>query len=324
MRRRSLLCALAATAAGAAVHPLAAQPARRRIAWVSSDRALGNAGFEAFRAGLAGLGHVDGRGIVLEVRTTDADLAALEPFALEVLATKPDLIVTQGPVVRSIRKVGTTIPVVFGFSGDPVEAGLVESFARPGANFTGLSFMALDLAGKRIELLLEVVPGLRRVAALANPGHSGESAELRVTREAAARLGLAVDYFPMRGPAELEPALAGIRKSECGAIAVFPDAGMMRSAERIAAVARERRIPAISGWAVFARRGNVLSYGPVLEVGFGRLAWYVDRILRGARPADLPVELPSKVELVVNLAAAGAIALAIPKSVMSRADEVIR
>jgi len=126
MRRRSLLSALAATAAGAAMRPLGAQLARRRIAWVSSDRALGNAGFEAFKAGLAELGHVDGRGIVLEVRTTDADLAALEPFALEVLATKPDIIVTQGPVVRSIRKLGTTIPVVFGFSGDPVEAGLVD------------------------------------------------------------------------------------------------------------------------------------------------------------------------------------------------------
>ena len=324
MRRRALLRALAASAAGAAMRPLAAQQVRKRITWVSSDRALGNAGFEAFKAGLADLGYVDGRGIVLEVRTTDADLAALEPFALEVLATKPDLIVTQGPVVRSIRKIGTTIPVVFGFSGDPLDAGLVESFARPGANFTGLSFMALDLAGKRIELLREVVPGLRRVAVLANPGHPGESSELRVTRDAAMKLGVAVDYFPMRSASELEPALAGIRASEAGAVAVFPDAGMMRNSERIAAFARAQRIPAISGWAVFARRGNVLSYGPVLEVGFGRLAWYVDRILRGARPADLPVELPSKVELVVNLAAAGAIPLAIPKSVMSRADEVIR
>jgi putative tryptophan/tyrosine transport system substrate-binding protein len=324
MMRRSLLAALAGTAAGAAMRSVQAQTARKRVAWVSSDRAVGNAGFEAFKAGLAGLGYVDGRGIALDVHATDADLAALESFALEVLASKPDIIVTQGPVVRAIRKIGTATPVVFGFSGDPVEAGLVESFARPGANFTGLSFMALDLAGKRIELLREVVPGLRRVAVLANPGHPGESSELRVTTEAATKLGLAVDYFPMRSAAELDPALAGIRKTECGAITVFPDAGMMRNSERIAAFARAQRIPAISGWAVFARRGNVLSYGPVLEVGFGRLAWYVDRILHGARPADLPVELPSKVELVVNLAAAGAIPLAIPKSVLSRADEVIR
>ncbi len=306
------------------MRPLIAQPARKRVAWVSSTGTGGNAGFEAFKAGLAERGYADGRELVLDVRTTDAGLDALEPFVVDLLASRPDIIVTQGPVVRTIRKVGTTIPVVFGFSGDPVAAGLVESLARPGTNFTGLSFLAFDLVGKRIELLRETVPGLRRVAILANPGHPGETAELRVSREAAAKLDLAVEYFPMRSSAELEAALAGIRKSECGAIVAFPDAGMMRQAERIAAFSREQRIPAISGWAVFARRGNVLSYGPILETGFGRLAWYVDRILKGARPADLPVELPSKVELVVNLVAARAIQLAIPRTVLARADEVIQ
>jgi putative ABC transport system substrate-binding protein len=136
-------------------------------------------------------------------------------------------------------------------------------------------------------------------------------------------VGLAIDYYAVPGNSELEAALAAIRGSSAGAIVVFPDAGMMRRAARVAAFARETRIPAISGWAVFTRRGNVLSYGPVLEVCFARLAWYVDRILKGARPADLPVELPTKVELVVNASAARAIGLAVPPGILARADEVI-
>ncbi len=322
MNRRSALRALAAASA-AAVCPLRAQGARKRILWLSTDPAPGNYGFEAFRKGLAEQGLAAGRDYVLEARTSDAAFDALEPFVTETLALRPDVIVTQGPVVRTIRRVGTTTPVVFGFSGDPLIAGLVESLARPGTNFTGLSFLSFDLVGKRIELVRELVPGLKRIAILANPGHPGEAAEQRTSRDAAARIGLAVDYYAIPGTPDLETALAAIRTSGARAIVVFPDAGMMRRAERIAAFARETHIPAISGWAVFARRGNVLSYGPVLEVAFARLAWYVDRVLKGARPADLPVELPAKVELVVNANAARAIGLAVPPGILARADEVI-
>jgi putative ABC transport system substrate-binding protein len=319
-RRRFVLAAGAAAAAAS----LAAQPARKRIAWVSTDRASGNAGFAAFAGALAALGYVDGRDIVIETHASDLPVSELEPFAQGIIASRPDIIVTQGPVVRTLRKSGTTIPVVFGFSGEPVIAGLVDSFARPGGNFTGVSFMAFDLVGKRIELLREVAPSVRRVAIVANPGHPGESEELRVSTEATKRLGLAADYFPIRVASDFDGALAGVRNAGSGAIVVLPDAGMMRLSERVAQFGREQRIPAISGWAVFARRGNVASYGPALETCFARVAWYVDRILKGVRPADLPVELPSKVELVVNLPAAGAIGLTIPRSVLARADEVLR
>lgn len=322
MNRRGALRALAAAAAGA-VCPLRAQGARKRILWLSTDPAPGNYGYEAFRRGLAEQGLVAGRDYVLDARASDAAFDALEPFVTEALALRPDVIVTQGPVVRTLRRMGTTTPVVFGFSGDPLTAGLIESFARPGTNFTGLSFLAFDLVGKRIDFVRELVPGLKRIAILANPGHPGEAAERRVSRDAAARVGLAIDYYAVPGNSELEAALAAIRGSGAGAIVVFPDAGMMRRAERVAAFARETRIPAISGWAVFTRRGNVLSYGPVLEVCFARLAWYVDRVLKGARPADLPVELPTKVELVVNASAARAIGLTVPPGILARADEVI-
>jgi putative tryptophan/tyrosine transport system substrate-binding protein len=321
-RRRFMLGTGAFAATGARAQ--GAGVPRKRIAWVSTDGASGNAGFAAFRSGLAARGYVDGRDVVIETRASDLPFSELEPFALEVLASRPDIIVTQGPVVRTIRKVGTSIPVVFGFSGEPVVAGLIDSFARPGGNFTGISFMAFDLVGKRVELLHEVAPAVRRVAIIANPEHPGESEELRVSTEATIRVGLAADYFPIRATSDLDAALVGVRSAGSGAIVVLPDAGMMRLSERIAFFGREQRIAAISGWAVFARRGNVLSYGPVLEASFGRLAWYVDRILKGARPADLPVELPSKVELVVNLPAASAIDLTIPRSVLARADEVIR
>ena len=315
---------MVAAGAAAAAMPLRAQGAPKRILWISTDSATGNYGFEAFRRGLSGQRLADGRDYALVVRTTDAPFDALEPFVVEALALQPEVIVTQGPVVRTIRRVGTATPVVFGFSGDPLVAGLVESFARPGTNFTGLSFLAFDLVAKRIDLLRELVPGIKRIAILANPGHPGEAGEQRTSREAAARVGVAIDYHAIPGISELETALAAIRNSSAGAIVVFPDAGMMRRAERIAAFSRETRIPAISGWAVFARRGNVLSYGPVLEVGFARLAWYVDRIFKGAKPADLPVELPAKVELVVNLQAARAIQFPVPPGILARADEVIQ
>jgi putative ABC transport system substrate-binding protein len=225
--------------------------------------------------------------------------------------------------VRFVRKTGTTLPVVFGFSGDPVAAGVVDSFARPGRNYTGVSFFALDLVGKRFELLKEALPALRRVACLANPDHPGESTELRGVREAGERLRVEVAYFPVRTRSEVDAALEGAARARADAVVLFPDAGMMRHAEAIAAFGARARMPAISGWSIFARRGNVMSYGPSLDQGYGRLAYYVDRVLKGAKPGDLPVELPSRIELVLNLKAAKAIGLAFPPSMIARADEVI-
>lgn len=323
MNRREVLGMFAAMACAAAANAVAQATSIARVGWISGDREAGNSGFDAFKAGMRELGHVEGKTFAIEARWGDGSLTALEPLVAALVQSRPDVVVTQGPAVRVVHQVGTALPVVFAFSGDPVAAGYVESFARPGRNMTGVSFLSLDLVGKRMELLKEAVPGLKRVAILANPEHPGEPAELRASNVAAAKLGLAVDYFQARNAAELEQALAGVVTSKSGAIVVFPDAAMMRHAERVAAFADHQRVPAISGWAVFARRGNLMSYGPNLDAGYRRLATYVDRILKGAKPADLPVELPNKVELVVNLNAARALGLSIPPSVLVRADEVI-
>jgi putative ABC transport system substrate-binding protein len=214
--------------------------------------------------------------------------------------------------------------VVFAFSGDPVEAKLVETLSRPGHNLTGLSFLSLDLAGKRMELLKEALPSSKRVAILTNPQHAGEQNELRASQAAARALGLTTEYFPASPSAELLDTLPIIAKSRSEAILMFPDVSMLRYSEPIAAFAIKNRIPAVSGWAEFAEKGNLLTYGPSLSERYGRLAVYVDKILKGGKPSDLPVELPTKFELVINLKTAKQIGVTIPPNVLARADRVIR
>ena len=324
VKRRDFIVALGAFPLARALPVVAQTAGLARIGWISSDRALGNSGFDELKRGLRDLGYVEGRNLTIDARWGDGSTAAMEPLAADLIRTKPDLIVTQGPVARIVGRMETSLPIVFAFSGDPVAAGFVESFARPGRNMTGMSFLALDLVGKRMELLKELLPALRRMAILANPDHPGEPSELRVSQAAAKGLGLAVDYFAIRSAAELEQALTGVVNLRSEAIVLFPDTGMMRYRERIAAFAISRRVPAISGWSVFAASGNVMSYGPNQSEGYRRLATYVDRIVKGAKPADLPVELPTKVELVVNLKAAREMGLTVPKSILMRADEVIQ
>jgi putative ABC transport system substrate-binding protein len=222
-----------------------------------------------------------------------------------------------------VVRAGARMPVVFGFSGDPVVGKLVDSFAHPGRNLTGMSFLSLELAGKRMELIKEVMPGLKRVAVIANPQHPGQNAELATAQDAAKKLEIRIDYFELRSLSELNVLLEGISKSRSEAIMVFPDARTMSVSEEIAAFSRKTRIPAISGWTHFAEHGNLMTYGPQFEPSFRHLATYVDKIFKGARPADLPVELPTKFELIVNMKTARALGIKIPSSILLRADKVI-
>jgi len=319
--RRQVLVALGALAVRSVSE---AQPrAPYRIGWMSIDRASGSPFFESLRAGLRDLGYVEGRNLIIDARWAEEPAERAEPLATELVRSKPDVIVTQGPAVFLVRKAGAATPVVFGVSGDPVAASLVDSLSRPGRNYTGMSFLALDLVGKRMELLKEMVPELRRVAIITRPEHPGEQLELRASEAAAKALGLAIAYLPIKSAQDVEDALAAVLKSRIKAIVVFPDAVMMRYSERIAAFSMKNRVPAISGWAQFADNGNVMTYGPVLRDGFRRLAYFVDRILKGTKPSDLPVELPTSVELVVNLKTAKALGIAIPQSVLIRAERVI-
>lgn len=320
--RRMLLVGAASFAAAPAL--FAQQPKVFRVGWLSNEGDAGSPSFVAFRAGLRDLGYVEGRNVAIDARWAAGSSDRLEQSAVELVRANPQVIVVQsGPVAFSAKRAGATMPVVFAFSGDPVEAGLVNSFARPGGNFTGVSLLALQLVGKRMELLKEAMPALRRVAIVANPQHPGEQSERRASETAAKSLDLAVEYFGVGSAAELEEALDFIPGTRSGAIVVFPDATTMRYSERFAQFALKTRIPAVSAWAEFAERGNLITYGPNLRDSFRRLATYVDKIAKGARPADIPVELPTSVELAVNLKAAKALGITMPQSILVRADRVI-
>ena len=297
-----------------------------RIGWISNDRGSGNPPmFEAFRAGLRDFGYIEGRNLVIDARWGEGSNERIEQLASELVASNPQLIVTQGgPATYPVMHAGAKMPVVFAFSGDPVEGKVADSFARPGRNLTGVSFLSLDLVGKRMELLKETMPSLKQVAILANPQHPGEQSERRASQSAAKELGLRLEYFQLPVSAKLDETLPAIAKSHSDAIVVFPDAYMMRLGERIAEFAIKNRMPAISGWAQFAEDGNLMTYGPNLRDSYRRLAYYVDRILKGTKPSELPVELPKKFELVINLKAAKQIGLTIPPNVLARVDRVIK
>ena len=302
-----------------------AEPAKvLRVGWLSNDKSATSPFYEAFRNGLRDLGYVEGSNLVIEAKFGEGYSERLDALAVELVQWKPHIIVTQGgPATYPVIRAGATMPIVFGFSGDPIEGKLVKTFAHPGGNLTGMTFLSHELVGKRMELLKEVLPSLKRASVLARPQHPGEQAELRTTQSAAKTLGLTIHYEPVNSDAELEKALAATLKSNSEAIVAFPDAGMMRYGEQIAAFSLKHRIPAISGWAQFANSGNLMSYGPNLRDVFRRLSIYVDKINKGAKPADLPVELPTSVEMVVNLKTAKAMGLKIPNSILLRADKVV-
>jgi putative ABC transport system substrate-binding protein len=299
------------------------QGERRRIAWFSGAGSRVSPFLDAFRKGMQELGYEDGRNIDISVHYNDGTPGRAEALGREILASRPALVVSQGATVNAVYRLKPEVPVVFGFSGDPVEAGFVQSLARPGGNMTGMTFLSLDLVAKRIETLREVLPQLKRVAVLANPQHAGEKKERSASEQAARGLGLEVVYLPVTTQAEIEPALAAAQKARCEAVDVYPDALMANSAERIAEIANREKLATVSGWSLFPDSGMLMSYGPNQREVFRRIASYADKILRGARPADLPVELPTTVELVVNVRTARALGIKLPQTLLARADRLI-
>ena len=325
--KRRFACRALALIPVALVLPLAAQPVRMfRVAWVSTDRRNSpSPNLDAFRAGMRDLGYVEGKDLVIDAWWGDGSGARVGQMADDIVRSQPDVVVAAGGLaLDSLLQAGVKGPIVFSISADPVEWKIVESFARPGGNLTGISLFTLALVGKRMELLKEVVPGVRRVALIANPQHPGEPLELQAAQAAATKLGLAIRYFPVNTEAGLETALADIARNRDQAILAFADGFTLGFAERIARFSLQNRIPTVDGWAAFARQGNLMIYGPVIQDVYRRLAAYVDKIRKGAKPADLPIELPTKVELVVNAKTARALGIAIPPPVLARADEVIR
>ena len=316
----------AAGAVGALALPTRAWPqaGSPRVVMVSSFSAADGAlNFEGLRLGLRELGYVEGRNLILQAYWGDDSAAQLEKAVNEAVASRPQVIVAQLLAVPAARKAAPTLPIVFGYSGDPVQGGLVQSFANPGGNLTGMSYMTLELVGKRMQLLKETLPKIKRIAVVSYPQHPGDTAELRVSQVAAETLGLALDIHPVRNPADLLAALALIEKSGADALMLFPLQMVVARREMLAQWSLRNRIPTMSGWSQFADGGNLMTYGPNLQAASLRQAYFVDRILKGAKPADLPVEQPVRIEFVLNARTAKALGIKIPPAIRLRADRII-
>jgi putative ABC transport system substrate-binding protein len=295
-----------------------------RIGWVTAQQAASLEPYiEAFRSGLADLGYVEGRNLVLVLRYGDDNLERVPELATELVRIPVDLVVSQGAADVLINKLNLPVPVVYAYSGDPVTAGFADSLARPHPNMTGLTLMAPELTAKRLELLREIIPELRRVAILFYPEHPGEHIERAYCEETARRLGISLAYFPTNKSDDLNAAFVAIAADPPQAISLFADGFAVQNRDRIFDFTMNHRLPVISGWPIFVESGALCSYGPNLRASYRRLAYYVDRILKGAKPADLPVEQPTKFELVINLKTAKAFGITVPQSLLARADEVI-
>jgi|SoiMethySBSTD1v2_1073268.scaffolds.fasta_scaffold23727_3 putative tryptophan/tyrosine transport system substrate-binding protein len=328
VNRRTFLCRLAL---GTLAVPLATEAqqtgATRRIGYISSapSAPLTDSWWQAFVAGLRERGWVEGENIVIERRYADPRKDAAFAVAQELVRARVDVIVVSSTLTAlATKQATTTVPVVMTVPSDPVATGLVSSLARPGGNITGLSFVGTELAGKQVELLREAVPGLTRLAVLANPTNASHSPRTQEIAEVARALKLQSDVQEAKTSAELPEAFARMARRRPGAVIVLADPLFVREASHLVRLAAEQRLPVMYGLREIVEAGGLMAYGANFADLFRRAATYVDKILRGAHPADLPVEQASKFEFVINLKTAKALGLTIPQSLLLRADHVIQ
>jgi putative ABC transport system substrate-binding protein len=328
MDRRDTVLGLLAL--GAAPLAAEAQQAAKvpRIGYLVTNLAANPHWLEAFRQGLRDLGYVEGRNVVVEYRDAEGKLERIPALAAELVALKVDVILAGSALHALAAKQATsTIPIVFTVAADPVGSGLVASLARPGGNVTGLSNLAPELVGKGLELLTQAVPGVSRVAVLWQPGALGERTEkdMLTRAEVAARaLGVQLQFVEARGPADFDRAFSDMTRARAGALTVFGGAMFFSERRRLVDLAAKNRLPAVYSARELVDAGGLMAYGPNFADLVRRAATYVGKILKGAKPGDLPVEQPTKFELVINLKTAKALGLTIPQSVLGRADEVIQ
>ena len=319
MRRREFIRAVVGVAT---VWPLAARAKGKlpTIGFLGADPTAFSPWTNAFVARLRELGWIENRTVAIEYRWSEGRTERYAEIAAEFVRSNVDVIVTVGSAVPTVRQATTIIPIVFAVAIDPVGSGLVASLAKPGGNGTGLSLQAANLAGKRIELLREVAPALRRLGIIFNAGNAQPNLEMEETKAAAYSLGLEVVPLEIQHAADIAPAFDGVKAD---ALYVAIDQLMVANLARILTLALGARLPAIFSTRDFVRARGFMSYGPNYSDLFRRSADYVDKILRGTKPGDIPVEQPTKFELVVNLTSAKALGLTIPQQFVLRADEVI-
>ena len=281
--------------------------------------------FAAFREGLRELGYVEGQTIKIEPRWAEGNYDRLTGLAADLVRLKVDVIVTYGtPASQAAKRATDTIPIVMAAIIDPVASGLVASLARPGGNLTGQSMMSPDLAEKQLEILKTVVPKVSRVAVLHNPANPGNAPQVRHAQDAARALGVRLQLLGASSPSEIDSAFAAMTNEQAGAVIVLVDAVLQNHRTRITDLAARHRLPTVYGLSEYAEVGGLLAYGPSRLDMFRHAATYVDKILKGAKPGDLPVEQPNKFALVINVRTAKALGLTIPPSLLQRADEVIQ
>jgi putative ABC transport system substrate-binding protein len=282
---------------------------------------------EAFLQGLHDLGYVEGRNFVINYRYAEGKVERLPALAAELVALKVDVIVAgPTPAALAAKRATRTIPIVFASGGDPVTDGLVTSLARPGGNVTGLSGLFPELVGKCLEQLKPAIPGVSRVAVIWQPGAMGERTEKDMLKgaEAAARaLGVRLQFVEARGPDDFDRAFSDMTRARAGALTVLTSPMLFSERRRLVALAAKTRLPTVFPWREGVDAGGLMAYGANVADVYRRVATYVDRILKGTRPADLPVEQPTKFELVINLKTAKALGLTIPASLLARADHIV-
>ena len=322
MRRRAFITLLG----GAAAWPLAARAQQAGklpiIGFLGGDATASGPWTAAFTVRLRELGWIEGHTVAIEYRWTEGRPERAAEFAAEFVQLKADIIVTNSSSARAVKQATSIIPIVFVLGNDPLGSGLVTNLARPGGNFTGLSIQQVDVAGKRLQLLKEAVPGLRRLAMMANAGYPDAVNEVGEVKTAARTLGLEVATLEIRQAEDIASAFEAI-KDRAEALYVLGDALTNANRARIITFALTARLPMILNTRDWVQAGSLMSYGPSFPAVLRRAAEYVDKILHGAKPGDLPVEQPTKFDLVVNLTTAKALGLTIPVSFLARADELI-
>jgi putative ABC transport system substrate-binding protein len=325
MRRREFITLIGGAAAG---WPLAARAQQaqqvRRIGYLGSASASSTeARVDALRTGLRDLGHIEGNNIVIEFRWAEGNYDRLPDLAAELIGLKVEVLVTQGtPVTIAAKRMTRTVPIVMVPVGDAITSGIVDSLARPGGNVTGITFFLPELCAKRLELLKQVVPGIKRVAVLGNPDNLVMTPTFLAMEVAAKSLKLGLDQFGVRGPSELDEVFSKIANTGVEAVVIVDDGVLISNARLIAELAQKKRVPT-AGFKEFADAGGLISYGPSRFEMYYRAAYFVDKILKGSKPADIPVERPTKFELTVNLKAAKILGITLPPTLLATADEVI-
>jgi putative ABC transport system substrate-binding protein len=285
-----------------------------------------SARIEAFRQGLRELGYVEGKNIIIEWRSAEGKLDRLSEITAELVRLKVDVIVTGGPIpTRAAKEATVTIPIVMAFDIDPVGLGFIASLARPGGNITGLSTLAPEISGKQLELLKEIVPKLSRVAVFGTSTFPGNAQALKETERAAGALAVQLQYLDLRGSKDFEAAFRGATKGRAdGILMLVWGVALDPHRKQLVELAAKSRLPAIYADREHVEAGGLMSYGVSITDSFRRAATYVDKILKGRKAADLPVEQPKKFEFIINLKAAKQIGLTIPPNVLARADRVIK